>query len=102
MRWRHRRGSHRVERPAAQRSTRSGSWRRCVAMLRCRPARRSRVSIRLWDSRRPRSGVGATASTASASRLGEVGAERGQRGRVVLPQQRPQLFTCRTRDQIIV
>ena len=40
-----------------------------AAMLRCRPALRSSVSIRAWDSRRPCSGVGAAASTASASGL---------------------------------
>ena len=37
--------------------------------LRCRPALRSSVSIRVCDSRRPCSGLGAAASTANASEL---------------------------------
>lgn len=59
-----------------------------VAMLRCRPDRRSAVCTRTRDSRAASSGVGARESTASAS-PGQV-VERSQRARVELAQCRAQ------------
>jgi hypothetical protein len=71
-------------------------------MLRCRPALRSAAAIRAWVKARPAAGVGAIASTATASPAGQVLTERGHRRGVVLPQHRPQLVVCRCRVQIIV
>ena len=53
-----------------------------------RPTKARRTAARV--SRRPSSGVGASSSTASASRLGELGAEGGQRPGVELPQRAAQ------------
>jgi hypothetical protein len=42
-------------------------------MPRWRPARRSAVAMRAWDSLAPAAGVGAMARIARASRTGQVG-----------------------------
>ena len=69
MRWRCRRESHPGRAVSCSEVNAARIVAAVVEMFRCRPARRSRVSMRDWESRRPTSGLGATVSTASASRL---------------------------------
>ena len=86
-RWRRRR--RRRPGPGSSCSARNAVWifSARVSMLSWRPPRRSAEAIFERDSCRPRSGVGAIVSTATASRVAEV-VEGVEGGGVELPQRR--------------